>query len=97
MDQQELDARMRANALARWEGEGGALVPAHEHDAIDETALRLLARLGASLLESWGDVPTALQARIVRRARTIGAPCDHTRVKENLSSFLAQYATADPP
>lgn len=85
------DMEMRARALSRWEGEGGALAPSADGDSIDESTLRLLARLGASLLEAWDDVPPGLQARIVDRARTIGASADHARVKDNLTRLLAQF------
>ena len=40
----QLDALMRARALARWEGEGGALAPAPEDEAIDDASLRPPAR-----------------------------------------------------
>lgn len=41
------DAQMRARALSRWEGEGGALGRgASAGDALDESELRILARIG---------------------------------------------------
>jgi len=82
------DAEMRARALARWEGEGGTLAPTGTTDSIDESELRILARLGAALLEEWGELPRALQETVVRRARTLGGPGDHARVKEELARFL---------
>ena len=45
----QVDALVRARALARWEGEGGALAPSVEADSIDDASLRVLARLGAAL------------------------------------------------
>lgn len=89
--QTQLDALMRAKALARWEGEGGALAPSPKKDSIDDVSLRLLARLGAALLDSWDDVPQAVQGEIVRRARTIGAAEHHARVVANLARFINQY------
>ena len=89
--QSQLDATMRAKALARWEGEGGALAPSPEKNAIDDVSLRLLARLGAALLDSWDDVPKAAQGDIVRRARTIGATDHHAHVMANLASFINRY------
>ena len=44
-DTQLRDAEMRAKALARWEGEGGALAPKPDLHAIDELALRIPARV----------------------------------------------------
>ena len=89
--QATLDAAMRTRALARWVGEGGALAPSPEKDSIDEVSLRLLARLGAALLESWDDVPQAVRGEIVRRARTIGAADQHARVAANLARFIHQH------
>ena len=40
----QVDALVRARALARWEGEGGALAPSTEADSIDDVSLALLAR-----------------------------------------------------
>jgi hypothetical protein len=91
MDKQETEARMREKALARWEGEGGALFPEPQRDTIDHTTLRLLARLGAALLDSWDDVPGSLQRRVAVRARSIGASKDHSVVRENLGRFLDQF------
>jgi hypothetical protein len=82
------DAEMRARALARWEGEGGALSPTGAADSIDESELRILARLGAAVLDEWSALSQVVQANVVRRARTLGGPGDHARVKENLARFL---------
>jgi len=79
---------MRARALSRWEGEGGALSPTGAADSIDESELRILARLGAALLDEWAALSPLLQANIVRRARTLGGPGDHAHVKETLARFL---------
>ena len=87
----QVDASMRAKALARWEGEGGALAPTVEKDSIDDVSLRLLARLGAALLDSWEDVPPVVQADIVRRARTIGATDHHAHVMAKLAGFIDRY------
>ena len=84
-----LDAEMRARALSRWENEGGSLFPTGAADSIDESELRILARLGAALLDEWGQLPRALQDNIIRRARTLGGAGDHARVKEELARFFA--------
>jgi hypothetical protein len=85
------DAALRARALARWEGEGGALIPTDAADSIDESELRILARLGAALLDEWGELSRPLQANVVRRARTLGVPGDQARVKETLARFLREH------
>jgi hypothetical protein len=87
----QVDAELRARALARWEGEGGALTPTGAADSIDESELRILARLGAALLEEWGQLPPVLQANVVRRARTLGRAGDHAHVKVNLARFLRDH------
>ena len=86
-----VDAALRARALSRWENEGGSLVPTGAADSIDESELRILARLGAALLEEWADVPGALQSRVIQRAKTLGRAGDHARVKESLARFLHEY------
>ena len=86
-----VDIEMRARALSRWEGEGGALIPTGAADSIDESELRILARLGAALLDEWGEMSLVLQANVIRRARTLGGPGDHARVKEKLARFLHEH------
>ena len=90
-DKRTDDAEMRARALSRWEGEGGALAPTSAADSIDESELRILARLGAALLDEWDDLSPTLQGYVVRRARTLGGPGDHARVKEKLAHFLHEH------
>lgn len=90
-DTQPTDAEMRARAIARWEGEGGALIPTGTADSIDESELRILARLGAAVLAQWDELPPALQSSVVRRAKTLGGPGDHARVKESLARFLREH------
>ena len=90
-DTRLIDAELRARALSRWEGEGGALTATGAAASIDESELRILARLGAALLDEWGELPQAFQGNIVRRARTLGGPGDHARVKENLARFLHEH------
>lgn len=87
---QPTDAEMKERALARWEGEGGALAPRHDADSINETELRILARLGAALLEDWDRLDADLQRNILRRARSLGARGDHTHVKTTLARFLRE-------
>ncbi len=85
------DAEMRARALARWEGEGGTLAPTGAANSIDESELRILARLGAALLDKWEELSPALQANVIRRARTLGGSGDHAHVKEKLARFLHEH------
>ena len=86
-----VDAELRARALLRWENEGGALISTGAGNSIDESELRILARLGAALLDEWGQAPRALQRNVIRRAKTLGGAGDHARVKENLARFLHEH------
>jgi len=85
--QQEREARLRAKALARWEGEGGAL-PAPGEDPLDGVSLRLLARVGAALLEHWDALPASLQDQVRQRVQTLGGGPDRIRARDNLHRFL---------
>ena len=84
------DAEMRERALARWEGEGGALAPSSAAGSIDDTEMRILARVGAATLDDWAKLPPDLQQGIVRRAKSLGAS-DHAHVKERLAQFLQKH------
>lgn len=88
------DAEMRARALARWEGEGGALSLDRDDDHLDAAELTLLARLGAALLEAWPRLGPAEQAAIVRRAASLGAPGDRARASANLATLLKNHGEA---
>lgn len=88
------DAQMRARALARWEGEGGALASRQDEDYLDAAEIQLLARLGAALLESWPRLGPAEQAAIVQRAATLGATGDRARASRNLAELLSKQDNA---
>ncbi len=90
-DTRLVDAELRARALSRWEGEGGALTATGAAGSIDESELRILARLGAALLDEWGELSGTFRGNVVRRARTLGGPGDHARVKDNLARFLHEH------
>ncbi len=85
------DAEMLARALSRWEGEGGALAPTGAADSIDESELRVLARLGAAVLDTWAELSPALRSKVIQRARTLGGPGDHERVKGALAHFFHEH------
>jgi hypothetical protein len=84
--------RQRAKALARWEGEGGALGASSEPDhALDPAELRILSRLGAALLIEWSTLPTDLQRAIFARASTLHAATDGFRIKAEIARFLHDH------
>ncbi len=81
--------RLRARALARWEGEGGALNhPKKPGDALDELDLRILSRLGAAVLGEWNNLPTNVQRAIFQRASTPSAIGDSATLKSEIANFL---------
>ena len=87
------DAQMRAKALSRWEGEGGALgrgpTPG---DALDEGELRILARIGAAALGEWATFPGTLrEAMLAAICRPLVAG-DGTRARERIAKFLEENA-----
>jgi len=90
-DTRPVDAEMRARALSRWEGEGGALIPTGAVNSIDDSELRILARLGAALLDEWGALSETSRQNVIRRARTLGGEGDHARVKQKLARFLHEH------
>ena len=84
--------RQKARALARWEGEGGALGASSQPDeALDEAELRILSRLGAALLGEWSKLPTELQWAIFARASTLRASTDGPRIKTEIARFLHDH------
>lgn len=86
------DSELRARAIARWEGEGGALAPSPSKPVLDEPALRLLARIGAAMLEQWSSLDAVAQASLARRTREIGGADDQARALQNLANFLRDHS-----
>ena len=87
------DAKMRAKALARWEGEGGTLgVGATPADALDASELRILARVGAAALAQWGELGKPLQERLLDTICSPLVPGDGARAKARIARFLEDNA-----
>ena len=80
--------RLMARALARWEGEGGALNPKRPADGLDDLDLRILTRLGAALLAEWNSLPTEVQRAVFHRASTPDALGDSASLKSEIANFL---------
>lgn len=85
-------ARNKMKALARWESEGGGLGDLHAGDTLDETELRILARLGAAVPGEWSALPAALQRAIYARTSTPYGAAERTQVKAALARFLEDHA-----
>lgn len=84
--------RQRAKALARWEGEGGALGASGKTDQkLDEAEVRILTRLGAAMLSEWSKLPADLQRAIFSRASTFHAASDGFRIKAEIARFLHDH------
>jgi mannose-6-phosphate isomerase-like protein (cupin superfamily) len=87
------DAQMRAKALSRWEGEGGALGrAASPGDALDEWELRILARIGAAALAQWRALADPLREAMLGNICRPLAPGDGARAKERIAAFLQENA-----
>ena len=87
------DAQMRARALSRWEGEGGTLgVAAAADDALDETELRILARIGAATLAEWSSLPSALREALLGDVCRPLIPGDRARTRARIATFLRDHA-----
>lgn len=81
--------RQKARALARWEGEGGALGLSNAPgDTLDELDLRILNRLGAAVLGEWNNISTDLQRALFQRASTPHSSGDGARLKSEIARFL---------
>ena len=81
------DAEMLARALSRWEGEGGALAPTGAADSIDESELRVLARLGAAVLDAWAELSPALRRRSFSAQGRSGARRSRARERSACALF----------
>jgi hypothetical protein len=84
--------RMRIKALTRWEGEGGALGRSGPRtDALDESELRILARIGYAALGEWealsADSKEAMLGDVCRPL----APGDGARARMRIAEFLRLY------
>lgn len=89
MTEKDEAARQKAKALARWEGEGGALGrPDVELDGED---MRILARLGAALLLEWYETPEASRGAIFQHASSLHAERDAPRIKRAIERFVKEH------
>lgn len=81
--------RLRAKALARWEGEGGGL--GRPDLVLDAADMRVLARLGAALPLDWKETPRARRAALAKLASALHAERDAPRIKQAIENFIAQH------
>lgn len=87
------DAQMRARALARWEGEGGTLgVGSTPTDTLDESEVRILARIGAAALTHWDSLGSAMRDTLLGTICRPLVPGDGARAKAGVARFLEENA-----
>jgi hypothetical protein len=84
-----------AKAIARWEGEGGALPTGSQVEGdlarFESQDLRILEALGASVLANWNDLSTEIRKRLFESAVASGAAADIGVVKERIARFLHEH------
>jgi hypothetical protein len=83
-----------ANALDRWDEEGGAPVvpwplPYETGDLLDAER-RVLECLGTALVSEWNDLPTDVQRRLFEHAAS-GKSHDAARLKARIARFLHNH------
>jgi len=84
--------RLRKKALARWEGEGGALAGSASAAAVlDDEELRVLARIGYAALGEWAKLPAASKEAMVGEVCRPLAPEDRLRARTRIADFLQNY------
>jgi hypothetical protein len=82
-----------ARAVARWENEGGAVLPLANEDLEDGIALSpieqgILQCLGAAVISQWSDLPTEVQKALFQDAVSSGDPRQSTSLREQIARFL---------
>jgi hypothetical protein len=83
-----------ANALDRWDEEGGAPVVSwplpYEPGDLLEMERRVLECLGAALVSEWNGLPTDVQRRLFEHAAS-GKSYDATLLKARIARFLHDH------
>lgn len=84
-----------AKAIARWEGEGGALSTGSQAEAdplrLASEDLRILEALGAAVLANWNDLGTEIRKRLFEAAVASGEAVHRGVVKEQIARFLHEH------
>jgi hypothetical protein len=87
------DERMRLRALTRWEGEGGALGRSGRgEDALDDSELRILARIGYAALGAWDALPAESKEAMLGDVCRPLVPGDGARARQRIAEFLRHHA-----
>jgi hypothetical protein len=89
-----------ANALARWDNEGGAAKGAPQKARDDMTSLakeeeHILRCLGAAVIMQWDDLPTAIQRELFDHAISMGKLQHTAELKGQIARFLHKHQGDD--
>ena len=89
-----------ANALARWNNEGGAAKGASQKAREDMTSLareeeHILRCLGAAVIMQWDDLPTAIQRELFDHAISMGKLHHTAELKGQIARFLHKHKGDD--
>jgi hypothetical protein len=90
----------KANALARWDNEGGAAKGAPQEARDDKTSLakeeeHILRCLGAAVIMQWEDLPTDIQHELFEHAISIGKLHHTAELKGRVARFLHKHKGDD--
>jgi hypothetical protein len=96
MTPNDLFQNQLARALARWENEGGAVLPLAGEDLEGGVALSpieqgILQCLGAAVISQWSDLPTEVQKALFQDAVSSGDPRQSTSIREQIARFLHNH------
>ncbi len=84
-----------AQALGRWESEGGAALPQGSEPGQDIVLLvaeeRILRCLGAAVILQWNDLPTEIQRNLFDDAAAMSDPERRFRLKQQIARFLHEH------
>ena len=84
-----------AQAIARWDNEGGASVSEPDEKS-DNVALareeeHILQCLGAAVMTRWNDLPTHIQRQLFQHAVSLGERSHTAQLKEQIARFLHDH------
>jgi hypothetical protein len=85
-----------ANALGRWDNEGGATGSSPKADLGSDLALhaaeeRMLRCLGSALIMQWNDLPTEIQRKLFEDAASMGDSARQFELKQRIARFLHEH------
>jgi hypothetical protein len=91
MTPNDLFQNQLARALARWENEGGAVLPDDNGIALSPVEQGILQCLGAAVISQWSDLPTEVQKALFQDAVSSGDPRQSTSLREQIARFLHDH------